>query len=151
MIILVLQFDGRNMPFTIVFPYQFFDLERLAAHRSLPHFDTERRACIVPPVELTESVRQEMLDHFADINEQLESSGSVTDGVYCLDGFKMISIKIVPDIQAIELTFEGEDDRELLDECLSLDEWFGCGQFLASDKVLIMFHENQHSKWGIRY
>jgi len=132
----------------VTFPYQFFDRIALSGHRGLPHSDSEIQTCIVPPVRLTEDVEQEILRHFDDVNDELECSQNYTDGAYCLDRFRLISKELDPHVQAVLLAFEGNGDRELLLEFLSLPSLFGAGEFLASDDVLILFHENQHSNWS---
>jgi len=134
----------------VTFPYQFFDRIELSRHRGLPHLDSDIQTCIVPPVRLTEDVEQEILRHFDDVNDELECSQFYTDGAYCLDGFRLISKGLDPHVQAVLLAFEGDGDRELLLEFLSLPSLFGAGKFLASDDVLILFHENQHSNWSFR-
>ena len=133
------------MPHVIVtFPYQFFDRNALSGSYS------DIQTCIVPRVRLTEDVEQEIMGHFDDVNDKLECSQIYTEGAYCLDGFRLVSKALDPRVQAVLLLFEGDGDRELLLEFLSLPSLFGAGEFLASDDVLILFHENQHSNWSFR-
>ena len=111
------------MTFIITFPYQFSNF-----------------LVVVPPIELSDEVFQEMVGHFDDVNDELECSGDITDQVYCLERFNLISVLIRQEIQTVELKFEGKGDRELLKEYLSLDSLFGGGQFLAARNVLITFN-----------
>lgn len=133
---------------TVTFPYQFFDRNALSGYRGLPHSDSEIQTCIVPRVRLTEDVERQIMGHFDDVNDELECSQIYNEGAYCLDGFRLVSKALDPRVQAVLLLFEGDGDRELLLEFLSLPSLFGAGEFLASDDVLILFHENQHSNWS---
>ena len=135
------------MVFVIKFPYQFFDLQKLAAYRGLPHATEARKDCVVPLVALTDEISRNMVSHFEDVNDELKCSGSITDCVYCLEGFNLISVQLKSEIQTIELTFEGEGDRELFNEYLSLEECFGGGEFLVTEDILILFHANQYTDW----